>query len=469
MQKKIKTAFVTTLDEEGDGLGYFLAGDGEKREVAVPFTAPSDEVEIEVGKKRRGVFESRLLNVVKPSPERHEARCIHFGVCGGCRLQHLSYERQLQFKEGLIKKWFSPLAEVGCFKPILPCTPPWEYRNKMEWTFSQDKKGERFLGLIQRAGRGKVLNVQICHLVRPWFIQALETARSWWLETGLDAYHPHKNSGSLRTLTVREGMRTGDRLVMLTVSGNPEYALKKQDIETFCQKMNGLKPEKGDLSVFLRIHQAIKGQPTEFYEMHLSGPDTYRERIGSTEFKISPSAFFQPNTAQAEVLYETALSYLNVPHGKLDGKIIYDLYCGTGTLGITMAPSAKQVIGIELSPESSLDARMNAKANGLTNVKIITGDVGTCLEKAGQDFPLPDIVVVDPPRAGLSPEAIRHILALKPEEILYIACNPKTQSQNCQEFLKEGYQIGVIQPVDQFPHTPHIENIVVLSRPNPLK
>ncbi|MFQ5730028.1 MAG: class I SAM-dependent RNA methyltransferase, partial [Waddliaceae bacterium] len=284
-----------------------------------------------------------------------------------------------------------------------------------------------------------------------------------------------RNSGSLRNLIVREGIRTGDRMVNLVVSGNPEYALKKHHLESFVAFVRAavepVDPEK-KLSLFLTIHQVQKGKPTDFYEMHLHGPDHIREILWiktdpaedpvPLTFTISPAAFFQPNTQQAEQLYSIALKMAIIPKHA----VVYDLYCGTGTLGICVARRAHQVVGIELSPESAHDARYNASENGLENVEILTGAVHEKLEEIRQkeQFPSPDLVMVDPPRAGLDSVALKHIVRLNPPKILYISCNPATQAENVADFVKGGYRLQTMQSIDQFPHTVHIENIVVLIK-----
>jgi 23S rRNA (uracil1939-C5)-methyltransferase len=312
-------------------------------------------------------------------------------------------------------------------------------------------------------GRGKVVDLEECHLVDGWFTDALVAARSWWEKSEINAYHSMKDEGALRTLTLREGKHTSGRLIMLTVSGNPEYALAQEQIKSFIEAMNGAL--EGTLSIYLRIQQVKKGQPTQFYEMHLYGPECMEEKLHlrdqSLSLNISPSAFFQPNTLQAEKFYELALQMANIP----DNAVIYDLYCGTGTLGMLAAKSAKQVIGIELSAESSLDARENIKANHIANMEVITGDVGKVLKEHKEDpaFVSAHTVIVDPPRMGLSPEAITHIVELKPEQILYISCNPVTQAENIAELATHGYTLKTVQPVDQFPHTRHLENIALLS------
>ncbi len=178
-------------------------------------------------------FSGKLEELLAPSPQRIAPRCIHFGVCGGCRLQHTSYEDQLQSKEDFVRQCFAPiLTEQVDICPIVPCAEPWHYRNKMEYSFSSDAAGEKYLGLVIDSSKGKVFNMSECHLTNPWFVDALKSVKQWWSESGLDAYHPYRDTGSLRTLTLREGRRTGDRMAILTVSGNPEYALTKKHLES---------------------------------------------------------------------------------------------------------------------------------------------------------------------------------------------------------------------------------------------
>lgn len=456
---------ITEFSKKGHGLG--VTDDGQRR-VEVPFTVPGDRVRASVRRKRR-ICPSRLEELVVPSALRIQPRCIHFASCGGCRWQQLSYEEQLSIKQAQIASLFQPVISEGTIvNPIVACDPPWHYRNKMEFSFSSDAAGNRFLGLIMDSTRGKVLNLTECHLVNPWFVDVLGAVRKWWEGSGVLAYHPHTNQGALRTLIVREGQRTGDRLVMLTVSGNPDYALHRGQLDSFvaCVRETA-ESNGGNLSVFLRIQQANKGMETQFYEMSLYGPDHIQEILHidettSLKFNISPSAFFQPNTRQAERLYALGLEMVGIPKAS----VVYDLYCGTGTLGICAARYAKQVIGIEISPESAGDARTNAANNGMDNVKIITGSVSEAVAKLRQEeeFSPPDIIMIDPPRVGLDAATLQHIAELNPSKILYISCNPATQAQNIVELKNRGYRITAVQPVDQFPHTIHVENIVVLER-----
>lgn len=470
--QQIIEAKIVEFSKKGNGLAFIEKPEGAKKWIEVPFTLPGDTARFTPLNKKRGVSNSRLLEIISPSPDRQTPRCAHYAVCGGCRWQNLSYEKQLLLKQEKIKESFTPLLEDGItVEKIIPCDPPWQYRNKMEFSFSNDAAKNHYLGLIIDSSKGRVLNLKECHLVHPWFIDALTAVREWWKETSLAAYHPHSDSGSLRTLTLREGMRSGDRLAMLTVSGNPDFALKKQDLESFTACLRqAIEPLEGQLSIFLRIHQAKKGMATQFYEMLLYGPDHIRETLfiqidsnlpaTALTFSVSPSAFFQPNTRQAEKLYSTALQMLDITKES----VIYDLYCGTGTLGICLAKHVKQVIGIEISPESSLDARTNISNNNIKNMTVLTGSVPDIVKKMRSEnqLPHPDIVMVDPPRPGLDAETIKHLIELRPRTILYVSCNPATQAENVIQLKEAGYRILAVQPVDQFPQTVHIENIVVL-------
>lgn len=479
--KKIKKKRIVELDivqfsPKGNGLGFYLLPDGSSHKVEVPFTMPGDKIRCLLLSKRAGVYASLLEEIVQPSPDRVTPKCRHFATCGGCRWQHMTYENQLQQKERWIHQLFSPyLTHLVNVKPIQPCLPPWVYRNKMEFSFTSNAVKDPFLGLFMDSSRGKVFNLQECHLVNDWFAEVVKATRQWWQESQLEAYHPYKNTGSLRTLTVREGIHTEDRLVILTVSGNPDFALKRHDLETFVafvrDAIEPLNPQ-ANLSIFLRIQQIAKGTPTNFYELHLYGPDHLRETLHiainpttppqTLHFKVSPTAFFQPNTKQAEKLYSLALAHADIQQDS----IVYDLYCGTGTLGICAAKTAKQVIGIEIAPESTLDAQDNANTNGLSNIVFLTGSVPDVIQTIRQEqkYPLPDIVVLDPPRAGLDPEAIRQVIQLQPKKIVYISCNPTTQANNLKEFISANYRLKVLQPVDQFPQTFHVENIAVLEK-----
>lgn len=521
---------IDRLSPKGRGIAHFQqTPQNPISQVEVLRGIPGDEVQVELGKKKRGKYTSLLKSIITPSPSRVAPRCSHAEYCGGCSVQQMDYAAQLREKQALVEKAFSGFQ--GTIHPIIPSDSPWEYRNKMEFSFSENRAGEQFLGLMIAGAKSKVFNLQECHLASPWFSQALIAVREWWKKSGLRAYRL-SDEGSLRTLILRESRRTGDKMAMLTVSGNPQYAVKKSQVQEFIKTLKGVLPEKEQarLSIFLRIQQIAKGSPTQFFEIHLHGPDHIEEILtidtgeatACLTFKISPTSFFQPNTNQAEVLYSKAIQMLRTYPSKEASSIgggfladfrfffrgvctrlmlplqkgskigskssqnrqkplieigskeraeitnrptigrVLDLYCGTGTLSMAMATLAKEVIGIELNPHSIFDAESNRERNQIKNLRFIQGDVGKKLgELSDRHF---DVVVVDPPRVGLEPPALAQILSLQADKILYISCNPASQAENIKVLVQGGYELLALQPVDQFPHTMHIENIAVLQK-----
>ena len=378
-----------------------------------------------------------------------DVRCCHIGICGGCKFQQVPYNEQVENKQRQIAELFA----LDAVDPIIASKSPWSYRGKMEFSFSQDKKGEKYLGLVMPKSRGKVFSLTECHIGFPWMAEVVKSVRSWWEKSRLEAFFPPKGIGSLRTLTMRSSRDGKEKMVILTVSGDSEYALTRDELNSF---ITSAKPDE-NTSVFLVLQMAKKGQETEFFEMHLSGPDHLKETLGGFEFHISPRSFFQPNVNVAEVMFAKAIDML-----KLTGtEKVLDLYCGMGTIGILLSSHVRQVIGIEISPSSIADAKEALKRFNIENMHVYAEDVGTFLESKSDLF-TPDIIVVDPPRTGLDKKAIAAINTLAPKKLLYISCNPITQKENLDHF--PGYKIAQIAPFDPFPHTKHIENIILLIR-----
>jgi 23S rRNA (uracil1939-C5)-methyltransferase len=454
-EPEIVDVFIHDFSLKGYGVALLPRG----QEVEVAHSVPGDQVRIEWRKKKHPPQKGRLLEVLTSSKDRVIPQCLHVGVCGGCSWQQMDYFAQLKEKERRVAKAFGNNFPVD---PILPCEKIFAYRNKMEFSFSQNRGGDRYLGLMIAQAEPYVFNVTECHLCSSWFTEALTAVRHWWSESKLQAYCPPLDTGTLRYLTLRESFRSGRKMAILNVSGRAEFAPSRADLDRF---VAALQQGKDPISIFLRIHQANKGRPTQFYEMHLYGPDHIVETLhlkgGDLSFKISPISFFQPNTLQAEKLYDLALEMLGEAPS-----VVYDLYAGTGTLGMAASRFAKQVIGIELSPEAVLDAEENIKRNGIQNIRMVQGDVGEVITRLmnSSEFLPPDAILVDPPRAGLDPLAVHHLKTLLPRVIVYISCNPLTQAANVKELMHAGYRLKRLQPVDQFPHTYHIENIALLER-----
>ena len=452
---------ITHYSKKGHGTAPLMRQENQPPvKVEVVGSVIGDHLKISLGKRKKGAYRGELLEILCSSKKRVDPRCPSAGICGGCSWQQLSYEAQLEEKQEKVAAPFKPFLNEATLHPIVPCENPWHYRNKMEFSFSENKGGEKFLGLIMTGSRGKVLTLKECHLTESWFLKALESALTWWEESDLHAFHPPSGRGTLRTLTLREGKRTGEKMIFLTVSGDHDHFLNRTDLNTFKKAMHRALPGENP-SLFLRIHHAEKGRPTAFYEMHLEGPAALHEKlhVGSRvyDFHISPASFFQPNTLQAEKLFEHALKIAK-PTKTMR---VYDLYAGCAVLGTIFAPYVKKVVSIELCSYAACDAETNIEANNLTNLQMMQGDVGKVLS----EFQLSaDLAIVDPPRSGLDGEAIKHLLRLSPQKILFISCNPVTQAENIFELTKEGYSLLEIQPVDQFPHTPHIENICFLEK-----
>lgn len=432
------------------GVAYGIQG---SKKIEVRGGLVGETVAATIVQKKKGSLLAQLDMVKSPSEQRRAAKCAHFPECGGCTFQNLKYSSQLAYKQNVIEELF------GESLPIVPCEQEWNYRNKMEYTFSEDKEGKKYLGLIKAGSKGRVITLSECFLTSHWFMEAAHVTKEWWETHCLSAFHPFKDTGHLRNLIVREAKNTGERMIILVVSGNPEYALSKTALDDFVQRMRAAFEEQ-PLHIFLKIQQCIPGKPTQFFEIHLHGNEWLTEKLIVSEketyiVKISPSAFYQPNSVQIGTLYAKAIE-LAEPQ-KTD--IVYDLYCGIGTIGIAFSKYVKEVKGIELNPYAVYDAHANIEANEIDNMEVIRGDVGEQL----QGMKAPDIAIIDPPRSGLEKNAMRNLLALGAKKIIYISCNPYTQAEDTTQLMAHGYTMKGVQPVDQFPQTAHCENIVVLQ------
>jgi 23S rRNA (uracil1939-C5)-methyltransferase len=302
--------------------------------------------------------------------------------------------------------------------------------------------------------------------------ETLQSVRQWWHDSLLAAYRPSSDEGSLQTVTMRDSATMGDRMVILTVSGNPAFALREHHLADFVTHVRrSATPQTGTLSIILRIRQIAKKMPTQFYEMVLFGPDYLREELTVEAtasvpkklcFHISPQAFFQPNTFQAMNIYSHALQLAALKQDDL----LFDLYCGIGIFGMFASLETRQAIGIELSRESAYDAKTNAQRLGLSNFSIHCGDTAAVVAslKSQGTFARPSTVIVDPPRAGLSPRAIDEITSLQPSTIVYVSCNPESQARDAVILMQRGWSIEILQPVDQFPQTAHVENIMLARK-----
>ncbi len=417
---------------------------------------PGDTVRARVTKVQRRHAEAVATAVLEPGPVRVEAPCQHYPACGGCRFQDLAYEAQLDAKEAWVRdslQRIAAIAEPPC-SPIVPAEERFGYRNKMEYAFCTTPEG---VGLgLHRAGRwDEVLELEQCHLTTPLGNQIRSVVRDWAREEGLDAYDSGQERGYLRHLVVREGRATGQALVLLVTSPGERF-----DRERLIELLTRL-PEVRSIQWAIND---TPGQSNQLPSQVLWGEEAIEERIGGLTFRLRPNAFLQTNTRMAERLYELVAEEAALS----GGETVYDLYCGIGTIALHLASRALTVWGIEVSEEAVACALENAALNGIGNVGFFAGNVGEVLrdlrERAGE----PDVVVVDPPRAGLAGRGLRRLGELGAARLVYVSCNPTTLAGDAKRLIEEyGYVLRRTRPLDMFPHTPHVESVSLFERQPP--
>lgn len=436
---------------------------------------PGDTVRMRIRTVRRNFAEADLVTLETPSPRRTEPRCRYFGTCGGCTWQNIAYASQLEFKRRHVA---DSLERLGGFSDLSVPAPiameiPYYYRNKMEFSFgerwrtneemAQPRSGESTdggvidpaLGLHIPGRYDRVLDLHECWLQSESSVRLVNLVREFCFGHGLPVFSTVTQEGYLRNLVIRESKRTGETMVnLVTRDDRPE--IMEQLTERLLAEFPSLTTIVNNITE--RRSQVAVGERERIYH----GPGTITERIGKRTYRISANSFFQTNTDQAERLYDTALGFA---HLRPDD-VVYDLYSGTGTIALHMAGGARNIIGIESVEQAVDDARKNAESNGVHNCLFLHGDLKETLlssRREGEHLPSPDVIVVDPPRAGMHEKVTREIVSLAPRTIVYVSCNPSTQARDLKIICQSGkYSIESIQPVDMFPHTQHIENVVGL-------
>ena len=413
---------------------------------------PGDVVRAEVTKVKRGFAEATALDVLAPSSDRVEAPCRYFGACGGCRFQDYAYERQLAAKETQVRDALTRLGRIADppVEAIMAADSKFHYRNKLEYSFTQADDGAA-LG-FHRAGRwDEVLQIDECLLTTELGNAIRDAVRDWAREEHLVAYDQATGEGYLRHLVVREGRNTGQVLVLLVTAPGERF-------------------DSGYLVDVVRrfpevrsVHWAVNDTPAEVTNLPtvlLWGEDAIEEELLGLRCRVRPNAFLQTNTAMAERLYATARELA----GLTGEETVYDLYCGTGTIALALASGALTVWGVEISEEAVACAIENAELNAIGNAAFFAGNVGQSLEELRDRAGPPDVVVVDPPRAGLAGKALRRTGSLGSARIVYVSCNPTTLASDVKVLQEEfGYRLVTCRPVDMFPHTPHIESVSLLQ------
>jgi 23S rRNA (uracil1939-C5)-methyltransferase len=414
---------------------------------------PGDTVTAQVTKVKRSHAEAVATGIVHQGAPRQEAPCVHYPACGGCRFQDLAYEAQLEAKAGQVADALARIGGLSGFEqePAVPAESLFHYRNKLEYSFTQTLDGPG-LG-FHRAGRwDEVLDLERCWLTTDLGNGIREAARAWARAEGLPAYDQEAQTGYLRHLVVREGRNTGQALVTLVTA--PGELAGDERFVTALRRF----PEVRS------IHWAVNDRPAEVTNLPtrlLWGEPWIEEELLGLRFRVRPNAFLQTNTAMCEVLYRLAGEYA----GLTGEETLFDLYCGIGTIGLTLASQALTVWGVEASEESVACALENAELNDVTNAAFFAGDVAASAEELRDRAGSPDVVMVDPPRAGLSGKALRRIGELGATRLVYVSCNPTTLAGNSKQLGGEfGYRLERVRPVDMFPHTPHVESVALLTR-----
>jgi 23S rRNA (uracil1939-C5)-methyltransferase len=439
-----------------DGLAVFVYG-----------TAPGDVVKARIIKKKKNYREAKLLEVLEPSKDRIEPKCQHANVCGGCSWQHVPYAKQLEYKGQQVADHITRLGGLSdtIIHPAMGSESEFYYRNKMEYSFSNRRWLTReeinrdefvddsgFAAGMHAPGRfDKILNLNECHLQREESFEILDFVRNYCIQYDIPPFDAMKHEGFMRHLMIRNSFHTDDFMVNLVTYQDDQELIKKLSDEllekfpVITTIVNNINDTKSPTSIG-RIEKVIHG------------PGYIVDKIGDHTFKIHPNAFFQTNTAQAERLYETAREFADLK----DGEIVYDLYCGVGTLSLFMSQKAEKVLGIELVDVAVQNAKFNAKENNIGNVSFIKGDMKDVFTQEMVDkFGAPDVLITDPPRAGMHPDVVKRLKELKVPKLVYVSCDSSTMARDLKE-LAEVYDVQEVQPVDMFPQTYHVEAVAKL-------
>jgi len=438
---------IDDMNLEGYGLSYL-----DDSIIKVRSAIKGQKVKVKIKKIKGEEIEADIVEVLERSPMESDDVCNHFGKCGGCAYLNINYEDQLKIKEDYVKKL---LDEAGIkdfeFLGIIGSPDVFSYRNKMEYTFGKDDNGIMQLGLHVKGRYYDIITTEDCRIVDSDFIACLKNVLEYAKQHSLPHHNIKTHEGYLRHLVIRKAANTGEILINIVTTSQIKHDFSKLVNELRNIKLNG--KLVGILhTVNDSYSDAVKCEKLTV----LYGRDYIMEEILGLKFKISAFSFFQTNSKGAEKLYSIAREFA----GEISNKVLFDLYCGTGTIGIIMAPLAKKVIGIELVEEAVDAAHENVQLNGLNNTQFIAGDVAQRIKEINEK---PDVVVLDPPRPGVNPKAIMDIIKLNPEKIIYVSCNPVSLARDLKMLTERQYKVEKVKCVDMFPHTYHVETVVLMQ------
>lgn len=469
--KKNKLAEIVELNIDSVGFEGVCVSRLNDKVVFTKFTAPGDIVNAQILKNKKRFFEARIDSFVKKSPHRIEPKCRHFGDCGGCQWQHLDYKQQLYWKETNVRDVFERIGKVSVseYKSILSANEQFSYRNKMEFSFGSsrwlsqeeiqtgiDIENKDFAFGLYIAGRyDKILDIHNCEIQSNYANDILNEIRRYLIINKLNAYNTRTYEGFMRSFIIRRSLYNDDYMTIL-IAQTAKLSKEKEFIEWYKTEF------ANNFDKISNIVYAVNNSnnPVNISDTHiLKGTGYLTEDILGVKYRISPFSFFQTNSFMLNSFISLIIENAEIS----SDMIVWDLYCGTGSITLPAAKYAKKIIGIELVQSSIFDAEENAKLNGIDNAEFICSNLHNKeIPELLNSLEKPDIVILDPPRAGINQNLINHLLELSPKRIVYVSCNPATQARDCS-ILSEKYDIETVQSVDMFPHTYHIESIVKLN------
>lgn len=473
---------VTITDVAAEGKALARVND---MVVFVPWAVPGDVVNLQVTRKKHSFCEAIIIDFIKESPLRIKPRCAHFGICGGCKWQNLPYEEQLKFKQNQVMQQLRRIGHIELpeCQPILGSVKTFEYRNKLDfgcsskqWLTDEEMKAgipfEPSIGFHISGAFDKVLPISKCHLMDDLNNRIRNFICQYAKDNGISFYDLRAQHGLLRDLVMRNSL-SGEWMLIVQfgpkeqIQNNKEAvaeevaSMSQFDKDTAMTLLEAVHTEFPEISSLLWVYNP-KCNDT-FGDLDVNtyyGTDFIYELMEDLKFKVGPKSFYQTNTEQAYHLYSVAREFA----GLTGSELVYDLYTGTGTIANFVAKRARQVIGIEYVPEAIEDAKVNSEVNNIENTLFYAGDMKDILtEDFVAEHGRPDVIITDPPRAGMHPDVVNVILGAKPQRIVYVSCNPATQARDLQ-LMDADYRVAAVQPVDMFPHTPHVENVVLLER-----
>ena len=429
-------------------------GKEENRIIYVKNTFPGQVIKGRVKKKKTDYAEVKPLEVIERADYEVAPKCPHFGICGGCSSQTLTYEKQLETLSNEVLELFNKAGvSTGEYEGVTGSASQWEYRNKMEFTFGDmEKGGELTLGMHVKNQSFGVITVDKCQIVDEDFRKIIDLTVNYFRDKNLPYYRVMKREGYLRHLVIRKALNTKEIMVNLVTTTQIDF-----DLTEYVEILKNADFKGNLVSVLHTENNSFSDAVVPEKVNVLYGIDHIVENLLGLKFKISPFSFFQTNTKGAEDLYSIVREYM----GDSDDKVVFDLYCGTGTIGQIVAPNAKKVVGIELIEEAVEAAKENAKFNGLNNCEFIAGDVAVTIKNVKDK---PDIIILDPPRSGVHPKALDYVIKFNAKEIIYVSCNPKTLVNDLKVLTEAGYNIVKTRVKDMFPNTPHAETVVKLIK-----